>query len=806
MKLQLRNIRCHVGKELTFRDGDMTLISGQSGAGKSSIFHAVVFALFGTGTKIATTGKTGCGVELVIGDMTIVRTKRPNRMTLAMGPPDAKVVYEDETAQHIINKRFGSSPTFSYVPQNMVESFVTMSPSGKLEFLEQFIFDDTPIEDIKNRSRNMVRETNDALVAVSAQLEMLQSMFKDEVIQAVANPLAEVTFSAFLTPVTASVPPTPAQFEEYVQTLGADRTLISQRLADVDRRMYDLEMVKNRCTDSHRRLEQLKLKIAAHPPIVEVDQARYDQLTADAQAFKLIDLYQRIESELAELKVRETEAIQAEMATLTPFASRSERDTQSELDDRISTLKDLTQVSELMAQIANVADTSKHSATITSLESQIETLRAQLLLMCPCCKSALQMVDGKLVGCASHSEHITGLVPGQAPSKPEAEIKRAIAKLTSDIDRLRLESKMAEQVSARNNELIHQAQTTAGMYGLTCEDAIDSIAGVQEEIDELNAYLSAQQEASNHLDRLKKNLEQGIFSVSYSIKKKELARLSLPPTPVSTREECQELSSLAQAVRSAQESKALLDELTSEAQALTSTIAELLKGVKAASLASLDSKIATLKTGRETITASLTSIVQAIGRMEQLRPELIKYKEYLAQVESRKEMQFKINKLAADERRCKDLYTQALVLRGKIVEAESLALEYIVSDVNLKVSQFLETFFADDIPICTITLTKEVKGVEKYQIGLKVEYKGLDSDISQLSGGELSRVMLAFALTFSSMYNSPLLMLDESNASLDAEISEMVVEGIKTLMRGKTILVISHQATSTNIFDSVIKV
>jgi DNA repair exonuclease SbcCD ATPase subunit len=147
MKIRLLNFRCYEDKTFEFDDDGLVLISACSGAGKTTIFMAIQFVLFGIGTKVTRFGKTSCKVELEFQNLKIARTKRPNRVVLN----DDVSEYEDDAAQEIINKKFGDTFNVTgYIPQNVLNSFIVMSPTDKLEFLEKFAFKDVNLTEIKS--------------------------------------------------------------------------------------------------------------------------------------------------------------------------------------------------------------------------------------------------------------------------------------------------------------------------------------------------------------------------------------------------------------------------------------------------------------------------------------------------------------------------------------------------------------------------------------------------------------------------------------------------------------------------------
>ena len=90
------------------------------------------------------------------------------------------------------------------------------------------------------------------------------------------------------------------------------------------------------------------------------------------------------------------------------------------------------------------------------------------------------------------------------------------------------------------------------------------------------------------------------------------------------------------------------------------------------------------------------------------------------------------------------------------------------------------------------------------QLILTVDYKGMDADISILSGGELQRVIVAFNLALSELFSLPMILLDECTSNLDQELTEIVVRGIRNNSKGKMIIMIAHQVVQ-GLFDKVIE-
>jgi DNA repair exonuclease SbcCD ATPase subunit len=160
-----------------------------------------------------------------------------------------------------------------------------------------------------------------------------------------------------------------------------------------------------------------------------------------------------------------------------------------------------------------------------------------------------------------------------------------------------------------------------------------------------------------------------------------------------------------------------------------------------------------------------------------------KYKEWIDKHEDLSEL----------EKKSRDKYAAATLLKEKILQAESIAVLNIINSINIHAQEYLDIFFPNDPIVVRLTPFKETKKTTKPQINIEIDYKGMDADINMLSGGELARVVLAYTLALSEIFNSPLVMLDECTASLDADTTSIVMEGIKKNFSHKLIVIIAHQ-------------
>lgn len=71
---------------------------------------------------------------------------------------------------------------------------------------------------------------------------------------------------------------------------------------------------------------------------------------------------------------------------------------------------------------------------------------------------------------------------------------------------------------------------------------------------------------------------------------------------------------------------------------------------------------------------------------------------------------------------------------------------------------------------------------------------------SKLSGGERQRISIARAI----LKDAPIILLDEISASLDVENEMKIQEGLKYLLKNKTVIIISHRMKSIEKADKIV--
>ena len=402
MKIKLTNFRCYSDREFDFGDDGLTLLSGPSGIGKSSILMAIYFALFGTGMKVASYGKTACKVELTFDDVVITRTKRPNRLLIETPSGD----HEDAAAQAIINERFGDTFNVTgYVSQNASGSFIMMGPTEKLGFLERFAFQNVNLKDLKVRSKSLIRETHDALISVTAQLDVIcgvtSELVKPDKVKFPQNATKNETIK-----------------EKNCQTRIKVATKKARKLRD---ELSSLQVLTAATTAKTESMELIASKLEAleeqREEAVYIGDEQLDSLKAQLRYIlankEVIDLEQRHKQDakkLDEMKrdeqsERQTEIEQLESELWNEY--ENDDDLIEQIGEQQEMLDDIEELARLRARlkridIAATADNTlvQHRDAVTKLTKKEALFRAlelqQNVYQCPSCEAALRFQDDEL--------------------------------------------------------------------------------------------------------------------------------------------------------------------------------------------------------------------------------------------------------------------------------------------------------------------------------------------------------------------------------------------------------------------------
>lgn len=179
MKLTLENIKCFNENEFSFTKGQITLISAKSGAGKTSIFNAISFAICGEPKKIMKIGTKKCSVTLEFDDIIIYRQKGPELLEVTI--EDKK--YGGDIAQNKINNKFGQKNIFlasSYIVQSERSIFFNGTAEQKLQLIRDIVFGIDNVEIKKQKIKDKEKEIKIKLNEKDKNFSIRESIYNEK--------------------------------------------------------------------------------------------------------------------------------------------------------------------------------------------------------------------------------------------------------------------------------------------------------------------------------------------------------------------------------------------------------------------------------------------------------------------------------------------------------------------------------------------------------------------------------------------------------------------------------------------------
>ncbi len=813
MHIRLKNFRCYTDSSFDFGEEGLVLVSGPSGQGKSSILSGIYFALYGVGTKVTAYGKTSCSVELEFDGMKVVRTKKPNRLVV-------NDVYEDEVAQELINKKFGDTFNVTgYVAQNALNSFIVMSPIDKLAFLEKFVFRDVDLGQIKKRCKAHITKHHDELLGIVSQLDMAKHVL-DEL--KIPN---EVKF-----PIKCKQSQRDIVIKNESIRLKKSRRILStseESLQNILNELNDLKVLDatlNSRSDTYKDTqlslidveEQIANNLYEGDDILSQKEIMLRKIVADREVLALKLQFETLSLQLSEMKDNESEDIRKEIAEINEklWKEYSKDDIKVTISDMVQCVSDLEHIESLNKDLIEcTVDKDEYQRNINEKEQINLKLEANYRLQdkikmqkevysCPSCSSKLKIDNSKLIIFSDYNDSCC---------------EDSLQKVLDDIKMLKQQSSKLQTIISdqkfkisRVDNIVEQIDRLKSSY-----DELPELDDVKGDVEYLREYQSSNTALEKKLKVLEKSLEDEKFSQSYTTFKSNVVKLekkllelqqdTIEVEEVTTEYNEEELRNIILTQKSY---KSNYDNLVKRKFVLEEEMARSNKIIDSSKNVFIKKygEIRSVEVLQKIVVEEEERIVELKRDIEAHESNLKKIEEwklYQEELKKYQEWEEKVQSLTEQEKLVRSEYAAGMKLKDKILEAESIAITNIIESINTHARVYLDAFFSENPISVQLQPFKETKKTTKPVINIEIEYKGMEADISMLSGGELSRVILAYTLALAEMFNSPLLLLDECTASLDQDMASTVFEVIRENFNGKLVIIIAHQVV-TGTFDKSI--
>lgn len=799
MELQLINFRCYTDRHFHFPQG-VILIDGPSGKGKSTLFQAIKYALYGTVKNVCRYGEKKTSVRLKALELDILRTNIPARLVVH----HKERMYEDLEAQEMINKRFGRQfDITSYMAQKGTSQFFTLSGTEKLGLLEELsLSGDERIATLKSSVQKDIKEIRSKLIEEQAQVKILERQILSPPsfklmggIKRIDDVKDVIQWSEQLSGFWESQ----RQFIE--QKLTATST--SMRLQQHNKKQYDV------LSNAIKPLIEEKVQLETELALVK-SQWSTDDINACLYSIEQHEhalKYEQKKSDLAERNQTYLSLIENERASIEqqkqalvsrklpePEDSAPLRSRSTLLQERMSLC---VRIQELETELANPKYTDIKSKWESSSEkaekvkqflNDVDTRRC--VQSCPSCKKGL-IIQSQRIMVADHQPM------SETEKAKEADLKTKYPLL---LKQLETQHKLMVSQDGMRTDLARLRKECE----LESGDAKELMAHIRSELDTLQSKLDTIKTTLHTNATLEKQLTD-LANIDPEKKYKDMlaiiTRLSDALKTYQVGEKCETLDAVKKKLTEMQDARREEERLTKRIGIVSSTLSQKEKEILELSVDTTDyqSIIEDVLLQQKWVTDKYQTASQSVSRYKQYHHDMLIYVEYRNKVKQVSEKQCRCIIYQSQLEQLEALFTH-------IIHAEGVCLEQFIRRINRTMAWYMEQFFPDQSLRMELDSEKECKnGAVRQEICVKLTQHQFPCELKALSGGEYDRCALAFMLTINELSHSPCLILDESISSLDMMLSEDVLEVIKEKQGElrKFVLLVSHQA-NTGFFDHVI--
>ncbi len=758
MKITLKNFGIHTSRTFEFPEKGCLLLSGISGKGKTTLFRALHFAITGE-SKMVTHGETKSMVILEYRQNKITRTNRPVRVVLEREGKS----YEDEAAQAEINRIFPSFSAAGYILQKGVNSFLAMTPMEKLRFLEEIIFSGISLDEQKEKIKTLISQNEQLFYQKKGELETYQKNFP---------PVPTTTLSL-------------QKLQQDSQEIPLQQSKLKEELNVCQKQYQDVLQIEQEIAHLEKELtaihfDQVPESVESYAPLLLLWQ-QYHTFLNEQDSIRQLEQY--CTQVLAGL-----EQVREKMKVLN---YQEEKKKVCQLEIKATQQKILQYTSLQEYRVLKQKYQPEKEKEIAQLIKEKETFllsyrMGKELKKCPACFKSLRWHQNNL-HLAEDSKEEYSLVTEQKYLAELDQYKRELA-----------------QISRDNANFLSFANKSIEDSNITSEELQQTL------LTEKQKLLSLQQDEKQHIkleqewqqllssEKVFLEAEKKLLPLQQQIEEKKSKLINLTPPEIS-QIECQKREQ-DYLTREKLREKIRTETIIKQNQQLT---LEKRKKDLELKLLSAEGRLQTSSELKQTLILLQQQQEELQKRNLTLQREIMEYNSYIRDCQKYNAEAERLNQCLQQYHQAEKDFTKSKQFRDLFLTAEMNTLSSYIEELNALLQNYLNIFFESPLTI-EISLFKinEKNKTVKNQVNLIVGYQGHTIDLDSLSGGEQDRVNLAFTLALADLFELPLVMLDETLSSLDAQSAENVIEH---LPKDRLTLLIAHQVTEGH-FDLVIKI
>lgn len=775
MLLKIRNFKCHKILDININNAETTLISGPSGRGKTTVIDALMWCLYGSQSLIRGCADD-CDVTIENTDLLIRRQRRPKRLQVMY----MNHVYDDAQAQYVIDRLYGPEDLFmctSVIEQGSLNRFFDLKAADKFKLITDMIFDSTD-DSLEQKVQTRLQNVKSTYTNLLSQYEALNASYQ-RFISGINFRQLDVSNVDDLRSYSKNVQAVP-QLKHDIQRLT--------------RQLEDAVREESRYTEMMKQVESLTQQLQEHqstqlpqePSVAPLDLTAlmYRRAELDRE-LKNCEEYHRLMSvpgvqELCGYEPDDLFRVPPSIASEEQLR-RYEEVTQLIKDHRGHGLPQSMSVIKISVQRLHEVH-EESSVKIKELTASIDALQSELrsisgAVRCPHCSNHVIIQGMKL--------HPLSSVPDGRENEIRAEIKRLTEELTK-------------------NERIHDTTTRAIPHTQTLHDTdvphtlITELAALKDELNNFKIRdIEVQKSCELPVHVMELVVKYGGRSVVDSVRKFK----SLKCRPKS--EVLRDMTKIDDELTRGGEVNALWRKYDSE-------------------LESHRQKTSMLK--RQMM--NLNPVKPDTSVIDQLRAHIEEHRLQSVEISKIKDMNNIIertctvkNRMCEEESRLlqmhetgTQLYNELALLerlKDKIKNIIAAAIDKKLNEISSLVNYYASSMFSACIQV-DIRSQKDVKstGLKKNEINFTIKIDGRDTDIKSMSGGEKSRLSMAFTLALNTLAatSHKLLIMDESLSGLDDVNRETCIDIIEERCKSTGITSISVlHGCDEGAFDNIVK-